>query len=44
VIVTREQTTGTGSDHDLPDELHITLATTAHTGQGWVISRWSPQT
>lgn len=44
VIVTRERTTGTGSYHALPYGLHITLATTTHTPQGWVISQWSPQT
>ena len=43
VVVTREQTTGTGGYHDLPYELHITLATTTHTRRGWVISQWSPQ-
>jgi predicted small lipoprotein YifL len=43
VIVTREQTTGTGSYHDLPYQLHVTLATAIHTRRGWVISQWSPQ-
>lgn len=43
VIVTREQTTGTGSYHDLPYQLHVTLATTIHTPRGWVMSQWSPQ-
>lgn len=43
VIVTREQTTGRGSYHALPAQLHITLATTTHTPHGWVITQWSPQ-
>lgn len=43
VIVTREQTTGRGSYHALPAQLHITFATTTHTRDGWVITQWSPQ-
>lgn len=43
VIVTREQTTGTGSYHALPYQLHVILATVTHTRGGWVIAQWSPQ-
>ncbi len=44
VIVTREQTTGQGSYHGLPAQLHVTYAITTHTHQGWEVSLWSPQT
>ena len=44
VIVTREQTTGQGSYHGLPIQLHVTYAIATHTPQGWVIGLWSPQT
>ncbi len=43
VIVTREQTTGQGSYHGLPFQLHVTYAITTHTRQGWEVSLWSPQ-
>ncbi len=44
VIVTREQTTGQGSYHGLPAQLHVTYAITTRTRQGWEVSLWSPQT
>ena len=44
VIVTREQTTGQGSYHGLPAQLHVTYAIATHARQGWEVSLWSPQT
>jgi hypothetical protein len=43
VVVTREQTTGSGDYSALPASLHITYAQVAHHAAGWVITQWSPQ-
>jgi hypothetical protein len=43
VIVTRESTTGQGDYAGLPPTDHVTDAQLEHTGNGWVISSWSPQ-
>ena len=43
VVVTRESTTGQGDYAGLPPTDHVTDAQLEHTGTGWVISSWSPQ-
>jgi len=43
VIVTQEQTTGTGPYAGLPSSPHVTLARAARLGRGWVVSEWSPR-
>jgi hypothetical protein len=43
VVVTQEQTTGTGPYAGLPPAPHVTLAQTAHVGSGWAVSEWSPR-
>ena len=43
VIVTREQTHGSGNYAGLPAGDHIYLAALTHTTAGWVISAWTPQ-
>ena len=43
VVVTRETTTGQGDYAGLPPADHVTDAQVQHTGNGWVISSWSPQ-
>ncbi|MGA2321557.1 MAG: hypothetical protein ABSG95_12585 [Solirubrobacteraceae bacterium] len=44
VVVTQEQTSGTGPFAGLPPAPHVTLARTARVGSGWAVSEWSPQT
>lgn len=44
IVVTQEQTTGTGFYAGLPPTLHVTLASTRHLSDGWVISGWTPRT
>jgi hypothetical protein len=44
IVVTQEQATGTGPYAGLPPTLHVTLASTEHLDQGWVISGWTPRT
>jgi hypothetical protein len=44
IVVTQEQSTGTGPYAGLPPTLHVTLASTAHVDHGWVISGWTPRT
>jgi hypothetical protein len=44
IVVTQEQSTGTGSYAGLPQTVHVTLATTEHLQQGWAISGWTPRT
>jgi hypothetical protein len=44
VVVTQEQTTGTGPYAGLPPALHVTLARTERLNRGWAISGWKPQT
>jgi hypothetical protein len=43
VVVTEEQTTGTGPFAGLPAAPHVTLARTARAGSGWAVSEWSPR-
>jgi len=44
VIVTAEQTTGTGPYAGLPASPHLTLARTVQLGSYWAVSEWNPQT
>jgi hypothetical protein len=44
VVVTQEQTAGTGPYAGLPPTLHVTLARTERLDGGWVISSWTPRT
>jgi len=44
IIVTQEQTTGTGPYAGLPPALRVTLARTQRLSQGWAISSWTPRT
>jgi hypothetical protein len=44
IVVTQEQSTGTGPYAGLPPTLHVTLASTEHRNQGWAISGWTPRT
>jgi hypothetical protein len=44
IVVTQEQSTGTGPYAGLPPTLHVTLASTEHRDHGWVISGWTPRT
>ncbi len=44
VIVTREQTTGTGPYAGLPPSLHVTLARLRRIDHEWVVSEWRPRT
>ncbi len=43
VIVTQEQTTGTGAYAGLPSSLHVTLARVIRRTGGWVVDEWAPQ-
>lgn len=43
VVVTREQTGGSGEYAALPAGFHVTLARLARAGRGWVVSGWEPQ-
>jgi hypothetical protein len=42
VIVTEEQTTGTGQYAGLPAGPHVTLARVVHLAGGWAVSAWDP--
>ncbi len=42
VVVTEEQTTGTGSYAGLPAGPHVTLARVVHLRVGWAVSAWDP--
>jgi hypothetical protein len=44
IVVTQEQSTGTGPYAGLPPTLHVTLASTEHRDQGWAVSGWTPRT
>jgi hypothetical protein len=44
IVVTQEQSTGTGPYAGLPPTLHVTLAAAEHLYQGWAISGWTPRT
>jgi hypothetical protein len=43
VLVTREQTTGRGDYAGLPPTLHVIYAQLTATANGWVVTRWRPQ-
>jgi hypothetical protein len=43
VIVTREQTSGSGGYEGLPAAYHVTLARVAHLRGGYAVSEWLPQ-
>jgi hypothetical protein len=43
VVVTQEQTTGTGAYAGLPSSLHVTLARVVRLKGGWVVDEWAPQ-
>jgi hypothetical protein len=43
VLVTSEQTTGSGDYAGLPSTLHVTYAQVIHASSGWVVSEWAPQ-
>jgi hypothetical protein len=42
VIVTQEQTSGTGVYAGLPTAPHVTLAQVRHLRNGWAVSAWNP--
>jgi hypothetical protein len=42
VIVTEEQTTGSGAYAGLPAGPHVTLARVTHLPGGWAVSEWDP--
>ncbi len=42
VVVTQEQTTGTGAYAGLPASTHVTLGRVTHVSDEWVVSEWSP--
>lgn len=44
VVVTQEQTTGTGAYAGLPPSLHVTFARVIRVGHDWTVSEWSPRT
>jgi len=44
IVVTQEQSTGTGPYAGLPPTLHVTLARTERVNRSWAISEWSPRT
>jgi hypothetical protein len=43
VLVTSEQTSGTGEYAGLPSTLHVIYAQVTRTPSGWVVSEWAPQ-
>jgi hypothetical protein len=43
VIVTREQTTGSGEYEALPANDHVTLAQVSRVRGGWAVQQWQPQ-
>jgi hypothetical protein len=43
VLVTSEQTTGSGDYSGLPPTLHVIYAGLTRTPSGWVVSEWAPQ-
>ena len=43
IIVTQEQITGAGYYGDLPPTLHVAVARTKHTTNGWAVSEWTPR-
>jgi hypothetical protein len=43
VLVTSEQTTGSGDYAGLPPTLHVIYAGLTRTPSGWLVSQWAPQ-
>jgi len=43
LVVTREQTGGSGEYESLPATYHVTLALAVGVGGGWAVSEWRPQ-
>jgi hypothetical protein len=43
VLVTQEQTTGSGAYAGLPSSPHVTLARVVPVGGRWVVDEWAPQ-
>ena len=43
IIVTQEQTTGTGRYMGLPTSVHVTLSRVTRRGRSWAVSEWSPK-
>jgi hypothetical protein len=43
VLVTHEQTTGQGDYSGLPPTLHVIYAQLTHTPDGWIVTRWQPE-
>jgi hypothetical protein len=43
VVVTQEQTTGSGPYSGLPTSPHVTLAKTVRLRNGFAVSQWNPQ-
>jgi hypothetical protein len=43
IVVTQEQSTGTGPYAGLPPTLHVTLARTERLKRGWAVSEWTPR-
>ena len=43
VVVTQEQTTGTGPYAGLPTSVHVTLSRVTRPGRSWAVSEWSPR-
>jgi hypothetical protein len=43
IVVTQEQTSGTGAYAGLPPAPHVTVARVTRVGQGWAVSEWSPR-
>jgi hypothetical protein len=43
IVVTREQTTGSGEYEGLPATDHVALVQLARTSSGWAITQWLPQ-
>ena len=42
VVVTAEQTRGTGPYAGLPEGMHVTYAQLTHTATGYLVSQWHP--
>jgi len=43
IVVTQEQTSGSGSYAGLPQTLHVTFARTQRLSEGWAVSGWTPR-
>jgi hypothetical protein len=43
IVVTQEQTTGTGPYAGLPPAPHVTVARAKRLGRAWIVSEWNPE-